>query len=572
MAKRMKRLLAMLLAVLMIASLSVTGFAADIAKQRELAASEATSGRKIKLEDLDPSKVTTPRIGRITDELQTVDQDDLYQPDEIVRVTIALEGKATLDKYPAKGVSENAKAISYRSDLKRQQETLTKQIEKVLGHDIDVKWNLTLAMNAISANVRYGDIEAIRKVAGVKSVELEQKYEPEADEVNTAVTTEYLVGAAALWEEGYTGAGSKVAIIDTGTNQDHISFDPEALEYALEELGGDYDLLTWDAISELADQLNVSVTEEVYKNTKIPFAYNYVDRNTTPYITDHYHDSQGEHGSHVSGIAAANRYVNVDGEFVDAVSAVGAVGVAPDAQIVTMKVFGAGGGAYDSDYMVAIEDAIVLGCDSVNLSLGSGAPGFSLSAGYQNVMDGLVGSGTVVTMSAGNSGAWFDTPYNSNMYPYLYMEDVGYHTGGSPGSFVNSFTIASVDNIGSFINPLFFNGDEETPVGYSETSGYGNAPIATIAGTYDYVLVDGPGLGIDPENPSVDANENVGKAGDYFWELGSEVVSGKIAICYRGTSSFFAKANAAMGQGALGLIVINNKNKIFRHNKLLFYR
>ena len=50
-------------------------------------------------------------------------------------------------------------------------------------------------------------------------------------------------------------------------------------------------------------------------------------------------------------------------------------GVAPDAQLITMKVFGKNGGAYDSDYMAAIEDAILLGCDVVNLSLGSSNPG-----------------------------------------------------------------------------------------------------------------------------------------------------------------------------------------------------
>ena len=52
----------------------------------------------------------------------------------------------------------------------------------------------------------------------------------------------------------------------------------------------------------------------------------------------------------------------------------GVVGVAPDAQILAMKVFGKNGGAYDSDYMAAIEDAILLGCDTVNLSLGSSMP------------------------------------------------------------------------------------------------------------------------------------------------------------------------------------------------------
>ncbi len=55
-------------------------------------------------------------------------------------------------------------------------------------------------------------------------------------------------------------------------------------------------------------------------------------------------------------------------------------GVAPDAQIITMKVFGQNGGAYDSDYMVAIEDAVLLGCDAVNLSLGASNPGTSRHA------------------------------------------------------------------------------------------------------------------------------------------------------------------------------------------------
>ena len=563
MSKTWRKLLSVLLALSMIVSLTVTGYATGNNSAAAAKAKELASGTKLELEEIDPSTLAVPRVGRITEDVAPEEEENLYAPDDIVRVTIALNGKATLEVYSAKNVTKNVSATSYRAGLKRQQQEVTRQIEAAVGRQIDVKWNLTLAMNAISANVRYGDIAMIRTIPGVKSVQLEQKYEPQVDEVNTAVTTEYMVGAKALWEEGYTGAGSRVAIIDTGTNQDHVSFDPEALEYALEEAGGDYNLLTWDEISGLAGQLNVSVTEQVYKNTKIPYAYNYVDGG---YTTDHDSDTQGEHGSHVSGIAAANRYVKVDGEFVDAVSAVGAVGVAPDAQIITMKVFGKGGGAYDSDYMVAIEDAIVLGCDSVNLSLGSGAPGFSLSPGYQNVMDSLVGSGTVVTISSGNSGAWFDTPYNSNMYPYLYMEDVGYHTGGSPGSFINAFTIASADNIGANLYPLFFNGDEETPVSYSETSGYGNEPIATIAGTYDYVLLDGPGVGVDPANPDVDANENVGKEGDAFWALGSEVLTGKVAICYRGTSSFFAKANAAMGQGAVALIVINNQDGVINMN------
>lgn len=80
--------------------------------------------------------------------------------------------------------------------------------------------------------------------------------------------------------------------------------------------------------------------------------------------------SRATTGTHVAGIATANRYVeNADGTYTYADN--GVVGVAPDAQVVVMKVFGKNGGAYADDYIAAIEDAIVLDCDSVNLSLGS---------------------------------------------------------------------------------------------------------------------------------------------------------------------------------------------------------
>ena len=78
-------------------------------------------------------------------------------------------------------------------------------------------------------------------------------------------------------------------------------------------------------------------------------------------------DGIGDHGTHVAGISAAN---DVEGS--------GVVGMAPDAQIVVMKVFSRSGGAYLYDILNALEDAMILGCDVANLSLGSAA----LSAGF----------------------------------------------------------------------------------------------------------------------------------------------------------------------------------------------
>lgn len=66
----------------------------------------------------------------------------------------------------------------------------------------------------------------------------------------------------------------------------------------------------------------------------------------------------------------ANRYLEQGGTYVDAMEEVQVAGNAPDAQLLVMKVFGKNGGAFDSDIMVAIEDAMILGADAVNLSLG----------------------------------------------------------------------------------------------------------------------------------------------------------------------------------------------------------
>ena len=72
---------------------------------------------------------------------------------DIVRVSIELEGKSTIDAgYPIDSIAENRAAVSYRSSLRAQQDALTARIEQTIGSTLDVRWNLTLAMNVISAN------------------------------------------------------------------------------------------------------------------------------------------------------------------------------------------------------------------------------------------------------------------------------------------------------------------------------------------------------------------------------------------------------------------------------------
>ena len=557
-----RRFLSVVLVLAMVGSLLVPAASAETTK------AEPTT-RELELIPTDASALESLKLGEAEANDASVPMED-HALTDVVRVSIVLDKASTLDAgFSTENIANNAAAMAYREGLRADQAAMTAKIEQAIGGKLNVQWNLTLAANIISANVTYGKLDAIKAIDGVKEVFVENRYEPQtevdADEPNNG-SASYMIGSNITWANGYTGAGSKVAIIDTGADTLHQSFSGEGLEYAFtqtaEEKGMTYDeyvasldLLTAEKIEAVKGELNANIGsgEAAYRTTKIPYGYNYVDKNVT--YVDHDQDTQGEHGSHVSGISTANRFIKVGEEYKPALEAVGTQGVAPDAQLVVMKVFGKGGGAYDSDYMVAIEDAIVLGCDSANLSLGSGSAGFSFSAGYEAIMNKLIDNGMVVAMSAGNSYGWYSTPYDAQMQPYIHMDDVKYDTAGSPGSFTNSLTVASVDNMGQTGMPLVF-GDRH--VFYSETSGYGNEPIATIAGQeYEYVLVDGPG---------VDDNDHVGAEGDQFMALGSEVLTGKIAMCYRGSSSFFAKANAAVAQGAIGVVIINNQAGVINMN------
>lgn len=482
-----------------------------------------------------------------------------YQDSDMVRVSIVLDGQSTMKAgFSMQNLANNAEAVAYRTRLEENQNAVAASISRTIGNQLDVVWNLTLAANIISANVQYGQIEAIESVPGVSRVLIETRYEPDvvagedSFDPNMATSSKQ-IGSTVAWEAGYTGAGSRVAVIDTGADINHQSFDPEAFLYSLayraEELGMTVEsymeglnLLDAEEIASVADQLNVSVdAQKAYVNAKMAFGYNYVDGD---YDVVHLNDQQGEHGSHVSGIATANAFIkNADGSFVPALSSVFVQGVAPDAQLINMKVFGKKGGAYDADYMAAIEDAIILGADAVNLSLGSGNPGMSrcATAEYQAIMEEITKSGTVVAMSGGNSGNWVESAANNG---YLYAGDVSMQTDGTPGSYTNALTSASVDNDG--ITGAFVSVGDHAFI-YSETY-YTNEPFSTIAGEHEYVLIDGFGSASD-------------------WAAVGEDLVGKIALCTRGGGlSFYVKAEEAVNAGAIATFICNNQEGILNMN------
>lgn len=158
-----------------------------------------------------------------------------------------------------------------------------------------------------------------------------------------------------LHADGYTGDGAKVAIIDSGIDPDHPDLAPNLNEEEsanMTEDGGDYS-----------------------------------------YTSDH--------GTHVAGIAAA-----ADNEE-------GIVGVAPDAEIVAIRVFGEEGGANFGDVLFAIYYAAMQGCDAANLSLGaypipSGLDARILEESFDRAVAFGRDEGCVTVVSAGNTDANLD--------------------------------------------------------------------------------------------------------------------------------------------------------------------
>ncbi|MBR6918097.1 MAG: S8 family serine peptidase, partial [Clostridia bacterium] len=526
----MKKLLAFILSVLMTVSIIPAAvFAADDDGWRPVNFEKSESSSLDLFDEYRPEKDTQ--------------EEEPFGANDTVRVSIVLSGAPVIEKFSGDDITQSRTAIKYRSKLKLSQDKVSKKISRSIlkGDELDVVWNLTLAANIISANVEYGKIDEIKSLPEVEDVIIESCHEIDDGETTDTAepdmfTSSDMTNTYPIWTEGYTGAGSSIAVIDTGLDYKHISFDEGAFEYALDELGEEVDLITPDDIASVFDQLNIKAknpdltVDDVYLTSKIPFAYNYVDNDTD---ISHMNDKQGEHGSHVAGIATANRYVpDGNGGYQDALSTVLVQGQAPDAQLIVMKVFGKRGGAFDSDYYAALEDAIVLGLDVANLSLGSSDPGFTTDPEYQRVIDSLESSNTVVTISAGNSSYWSDSTYGG----LSYAEDKSLSTTGSPSTVSTSLSVASVDNYGT-ISPVIKVAGKS--ISYSETTSYGAAPMLSLSGEYEFVAIDG--YGTEEEFSAL-----------------SDVLSEKIAVCSRGTTSFADKANAAIKNGAAALIIYNN--------------
>lgn len=446
-----------------------------------------------------------------TDRLKLdIEPEEFYEDEDEVRIIVELKSDPSVVQATERNLRYEQMPESSIKGIERkineEQVQVKRQIESVASMKYINSFNT--AFNGFSGMVKFKDIKAIEDIPKVNKVYIANEYKRPEIEPDME-TSKDMVGTLPTWDIGYKGEGTVVAIIDTGIDPSHrdmvLSDDttPKILRETLEcknLLGG-------------------------YYTEKVPYGYNYYDLNNE--ILD-LAPNASMHGMHVAGTVGAN------GDEENG----GIKGVAPECQLLAMKVFSNDpiyATTFSDIYMEAIDEAIKLGADVLNMSLGSTAAFYIPDSAEDVSITNAVNNGIVCSVSAGNSGSMTYGWTNTNSgYPLKENPDIG--VVGSPGLNKDTLQVAAIENTHQKSNALVYTKDgEEHKIAMAIAGNI--SPMEVFSGPQEFV--DG-GSG----HPS---------------ELTG--VAGKVALVVRGglTSNFVDKIANAQAAGAIGVIVRNHE-------------
>lgn len=356
--------------------------------------------------------------------------------------------------------------------------------------------------------------DAVTEAVASTEKPVEESVATSSSETPQNIDSNTIITIPEVWDSGYKGEGTVVAIIDSGLDVEH-----DVLQLT------DISKAKYTSQEQLeAAKTAAGITYGEWFSDKVIFGYNYVDVNTVLKEED-----KSSHGMHVTSIAAGNPTVPNGGELI--------YGVAPEAQVMFMRVFSdlksTTGPAL---YVKAIEDAVKLGADSINLSLG-GANGSVVN--MDSTVDAAIAAarkaGVTVVIAAGNDGTFGSGHSNPT------VENPDYGLVGNPSTARDAISVASYNNTtvsSQVVNIIGLENDAALNYGKSSFNNPEKSPVKfEIGKAYDYVFA------------------GLGQAED-FTDLD---LTGKLALIKRGSITFSEKIANATAAGAAGVVVYNSR-------------
>lgn len=468
-----------------------------------------------------------------------------------VVLLLELHEPALLARFPARPSKRSAAAREWRAHekaLTREQNLFFRQVRELVP-SATLEQRYSLVFNGLAIRVPKQALSELSKLPGRRFQETagafaRPHFVPSNTPLNPARTERWpgglpkrspidFVGASKLHEKGLRGAGVRIGIVDTGIDYTHVAFTGRTSgNGSPEDASTSASLMS--NLARKARELFASNHPDVVERGTFPTAKvvggvdlvgsEFDALSPRPEVRRPKPDNdpmdEGFHGTHVAALAAGS-----------AVPEKGfAGGVAPEASLFAIKIFGRDGGTSDEIILAALEtaadpdgngfadDALSV----VNFSLGSryGTP----SSVHARAVRALSRAGTLVVAAVGNEGA---TPF----------------VVGAPATVEEALAVAaSVDdsdwNWRARAVEFFF------------SSGTPSLPVEAVEGEDTLPLAN---LTVQSPVPLVDLG--AGNVED-FNKVGSSL-AGKVVLVDRGGLSFDEKLQLTAAAGGVGLIVSN---------------
>lgn len=319
---------------------------------------------------------------------EAVAQTDLNEP---VDVIVELETASVLDKVKKASEREQIVKSYTQSDGYQRLLSSQKSVKELISKrfktaDFSRSYSYCFVLNGFSLTLPYKYINELEALPGIKSVHISEQFSQpeEADYTTFGLTLDeagLFTGVNEVQKMGYTGKGTAVAVLDTGFELSHEAFDFEVADPKLSK--SDVAILTtFKALNTFVPMWGAN-----YYSEKIPYKWDYAE------VDKSVKNENSDHGTHVAGIIGGKS---------DAIT-----GVAPDCQLLLMKVFGDEKNSLAKEYvyLAALDDAVKLGADAVNMSLGSPSGQNPDNIFTADVISRLEKCGIPVICSAGNEAS-----------------------------------------------------------------------------------------------------------------------------------------------------------------------